>query len=192
MPEVKGAELIEGIVFMPSPVKRKQHGRPHQIVGTWLGNYEIATPGTEALDNASVFLDEDNEPQPDSSLRILPEFGGQTTDTADDYVDGAPELIVEISGSSASVDLHRKKRAYRRNGVREYLVWLTLEARFRWFVLKDGNYDEFTSDREGVFRSEIFPGLWLDSKAALTFDLREVSKTLQQGLGSAEHSSFCG
>lgn len=191
MPEVKGAELIEGIVFMPSPVRRKKHGRPHQVIGTWIGNYEIATPGTESLDNCSVFLDDENEPQPDTCLRILPDFGGQTKDTPDDYVEGAPELIVEISGSSASVDLHRKKRAYQRNGVREYVVWLTEEQRFRWFVLRGSEYAEIEPDEGGVYRSEVFPGLWLDAKAALQFDLRAVAQTLADGASSQEHVAFC-
>lgn len=190
MPEVKGAELIEGIVFMPSPVHHKKHGRPHQIIGTWIGNYEVATPGVESFDNTSIFLDADNEPQPDTSLRILPEFGGQTRDTQDDYIEGAPELIVEISGSSASVDLHRKKRAYLRNAVSEYIVWLTVEERFRWFVIRDGEYAEIEPDERGVYRSERFPGLWLDAAAALEFDLRAVTARLREGIETPEHAEF--
>ena len=70
-------------------------------------------------------LDEDNEPQPDVLLRIEPDAGGQSRVSGDDYIEGAPELVVEIVASSTSVDLHDKLRAYRRNGVREYVVWRT-------------------------------------------------------------------
>ena len=122
LPHLKKVELIEGIVHMPSPVHFSKHARPHaQLIG-WLHHYEATTPAVEIADNATVHLDLDNEPQPDALLRILPKAGGQTRDSADDYVEGAPELVAEIASSSASYDLHEKKRAYRRNCVREYLV----------------------------------------------------------------------
>jgi Uma2 family endonuclease len=118
MPHVKKAELIEGVVCMPSPVSHKRHSRPHSMLATWLGTYWPATPGTDAGDNGTVRLDGENEPQPDSILRILPERGGQSRDE-DDYIAGPPELVAEVSASSASYDLHEKLRAYQRNGVRE-------------------------------------------------------------------------
>ncbi len=120
MPQVKKAELIEGTVYMASPLRAKAHGKPHIHIMTWLGTYEAATPGVEALDNATVRLDANNEPQPDALLRI--EQGGQSTISDDDYIEGAPELIVEIAASSASLDLHEKLNVYRRNQVQEYLV----------------------------------------------------------------------
>jgi Uma2 family endonuclease len=127
MTHLKKAEFIEGIVHMPSPVSRP-HAAAHAELITWLGAYRAATPGTEIADNATVRLDLDNEPQPDVLLRILPAAGGQSGDSEDDYVEGAPELVAEVASSSASYDLHEKKRVYRRNGVREYLVWLIQDA----------------------------------------------------------------
>jgi Uma2 family endonuclease len=123
MPRLKKAELIEGVVYMPSPVRFKKHAKPHAVLVTWLGTYEAATSGVELADNATVRLDLDNEPQPDALLRILPEAGGQSDDSADDFVEGAPELVAEAASSSASYDVHEKKRAYRRNRVQEYLVF---------------------------------------------------------------------
>ncbi len=74
----------------------------------WLGVYKAATPGVGLADNATVRLDAENEPQPDALLRM--EIGGQSQITADDYLEGAPELIVEVAASSASYDLHEKLR----------------------------------------------------------------------------------
>jgi Uma2 family endonuclease len=111
MPNVKKAELIEGTVYMASPLRAKAYGKPHAQMMGWLTTYEAATPGVEALDNATVRLDADNEPQPDALLRL--EQGGQSKISTDDYVEGAPELIVEIAASSASLDLNEKLKAYR-------------------------------------------------------------------------------
>src|SRR3954471_14731961 len=72
MMDLKKAELIEGIVYMPSPVRHGRHGHPHNHVSTWLGVYEAGTPGVEAGDNATIRLDLDNEPQPDAYLIIVP------------------------------------------------------------------------------------------------------------------------
>ena len=115
MPQVKKAELIEGIVYMASPLRFRSHGKPHAYIMGWLAMYEAATPGVELGDNATVRLDADNEPQPDALLRV--EVGGLSRISEDDYVEGAPELIVEIAASSASLDLHEKLKVYRRNQV---------------------------------------------------------------------------
>lgn len=123
MPKHKKAELIEGKVYIASPVRARKHGKPHAAVMTWLGCYWQGTPGIELMDNPTVRLDTDNEPQPDACLRIESIAGGQSRITDDDYIEGAPELIVEIAASTASYDLHDKKQVYRRNGVQEYLVW---------------------------------------------------------------------
>ena len=136
-PDLKKAELIEGVVYMPSPVHFAAHAEPHGVVLAWLVTYCALTPGVRVADNATVRLDLDNEPQPDALLRIEPAAGGRSRLSADDYVEGAPELIVEIAASSASYDLHDKMRAYRRNGVPEYLVWRVYENQFDWFVLAD-------------------------------------------------------
>ena len=122
MPQLKKAELIQGIVYIASPLRFKSHGKPHAYIIGWLAMYEAATPGVELGDNATVRLDADNEPQPDAILLIDANAGGQSFLGEDGYIEGAPELVAEIAASSAAIDLGDKKRAYRRNGVREYLV----------------------------------------------------------------------
>jgi Uma2 family endonuclease len=185
MTNVKKAELIEGVVNMPSPAKLKKHGKPQIAMAGWIVNYAAQHPKTEAADNATVMLDFDNEYQPDLLLRILPEHGGQSRTTADDYVEGAPELAVEIASSSAGYDLHAKKNAYRRNGVREYLVWITRENRIVWWKLVEGEFIEIEPDSEGLLKSSAFPGLWLDAEAMIEGDLARVLSRLQDGMRSA-------
>ena len=155
----------------------------------WLVAYKVGTPGVEASDNATVRLDWDNEPQPDASLRILPEFGGQSRNE-DGYVALAPEWVGEIAGSSASYDLHDKLEAYRRNGVREYFVWRTEDGALDWFVHRGGRYEPLAAGTDGLLRSEVFPGLWLDPAALLAGDLRRVLEVLNTGRASPEHESF--
>ncbi len=190
MKNVKKAELIEGIVYLPSPVRIKHHSRPHFVMSKWLGYYEDATPGVMGADNTTVRLDLDNEPQPDLILLIDPDKGGQTRISSDDYVEGAPELCIEIAASTAAYDMHQKKRAYRRNGVREYLLWLTEECRFIFWELRDGEYQDITPDADGILKSRIFPGLWLDAAALLSGDANKVRSVIQQGATSAEHAAF--
>src|SRR6266545_930587 len=162
MPHVKKAELIEGTVFMPSPVRVKKHAVPHSHLAGWLVVYASETPGVECADNSTVRLDLDNEPQPDLVLMKLAGKGGQARISAEDYIEGAPELAVEIVGSSRAYDLHQKKGAYRRNGVREYLVWITDENRVVWWELREGDYREIAPAADGLLKSGVFPGLWLD------------------------------
>ncbi|MHC0061761.1 Uma2 family endonuclease [Nostoc sp. UIC 10890] len=188
MPNLKKAELIEGVVYMASPVRAKQHGKPHSHIMTWLGTYEAATPGVEALDNTTVLLDADNEPQPDAILRI--EQGGQSRINKDDYVEGAPELIVEIAASSASYDLHKKLKVYRRNQVQEYLVWRVYDRQFDWFRLQEGEYIKLEPNTDDIVYSQVFPGLWLANSALLSGDLAKALAILQQGLSTPEHQIF--
>jgi Uma2 family endonuclease len=190
MPHLKKAELIEGVVYVPSPVRHRFHGRPHTHVIAWLGQYEAGTPGVEASDNSTVRLDLDNEPQPDALLLIDPERGGQTRLSEDGYIEGAPELVVEVASSSASYDLHAKLHAYRRNGVREYVVWRVLDQEIDWFVLCEGQYEPLQPNLEGLLRSEVFAGLWLDLAALVRSDMATVLATGQQGLASPEHTAF--
>ena len=136
MPRLKKAELVEGVVYMPSPVRHHRHGVPHSHMVIWLGFYKVRSPGLVISDNASVRLDLENEPQPDVQLLVDPALGGQTTVSADDYVEGAPELVAEIASSSASYDLGAKKDVFRRNGVHEYVVWRVLDREIDWFVLR--------------------------------------------------------
>jgi Uma2 family endonuclease len=188
MPEVKKAELIEGIVYMAYPLRFRSHGKPHAYIMTWLGLYESATPGVELGDNATVRLDADNEPQPDACLLITHE--GQARISDDDYIEGAPELIVEVAASSVSLDLHDKLKVYRRNQVQEYLVWRVYDAEFDWFKLQQGEYIQLAPNADGVICSQVFPGLWLDKSALLTGNLAKVLEVLRQGLASPEHQSF--
>jgi Uma2 family endonuclease len=190
MPQLKRAELIEGVVYMPSPVRVLRHGRPHLHLVTWLGYYEGASPGVIGADNASTRLDLDNEPQPDAVLFIDPALGGQARISPDDYVEGAPELVAEVSSSSVSYDLNQKLNVYRRNGVREYIVWRVLDRQIDWFALREGEYVPLPPDVNGVYRSEVFPGLWLDPMALVNGDTKTVLAVLQRGLDSPEHAAF--
>jgi Uma2 family endonuclease len=190
MPHLKKAELIEGVVYVPSPVRHRLHGRPHTHVIAWLGQYEASTPGVEASDNSTVRLDLDNEPQPDALLLIDPQRGGQTRLSEDGYIEGAPELVVEVASSSASYDLHAKLHAYRRNGVREYVAWRVLDQEIDWFVLREGHYERLQPNRDGLLQSEVFAGLWLDPAALVRGDVAAVLATGQQGLASPEHTAF--
>jgi Uma2 family endonuclease/O-antigen ligase len=166
MPHINKAELIEGVVYMPSPVSAS-HSRCHGQVITWLGTYCAAAPGVDLNENATVRLDTDNEVQPDALLRLDRAQGGISRISADDYVEGAPELIVEIAISSASYDLHDKMKVYRRNGVQEYVVWQTYDKQLNWFQWSEGEYVTLMPDTEGVIRSQVFPGLHLSVTALL-------------------------
>ncbi len=190
MPQLKKAELIEGVVYMPSPARFQRHGRPNAHLITWLGLYESATPGVEGGGNSTARLDLDNEPQPDALLLIDPARGGQARISPDDYVEAAPELVGEVAASSASIDLNTKLHVYRRNGVREYIVWRVLDQEVDWFVLRAGQYERLAPDGAGILRSEVFPGLWLDPAALVRRDLARVLAVLQQGLASPEHAAF--
>jgi Uma2 family endonuclease len=190
MPLLKKAELIEGVVYVPSPVRHRQHGAPHAHLISLLGQYAANTPGVEVGDNSSVRLDLDNEPQPDALLFIDPACGGQVRISDDGIIEGAPELVAEVASSSVSYDLHAKLHVYRRSGVREYLVWRVLEQEIDWFVLRDGQYERMSLDAQGLLRSEVFPGLWLDPAALLRGDLATVLAIVQQGLASHEHDAF--
>jgi Uma2 family endonuclease len=188
MPNLKKAELIEGIVhLMASPLRITNHGNPHARIITWLGNYWSSTPGIELGDNCTVRLDADNEPQPDALLRI--KNGGQSTISEDGYVEGAPELIVEIAASTVSLDLHQKLEVYRCHQVQEYLVWRVLDEEFDWFVLNDEKYVTLEPNAEGILCSQIFPGLWLDRDALLAGDLAKVLEVLQLGIATLKHQS---
>jgi Uma2 family endonuclease len=189
-PEIKKAELIEGVVYMPSPTRFEQHSEPHGRVIAWLYAYNARTPGTRVGNNATVRLDYENEVQPDALLRLEPAAGGRSQITADDYLAGPPELIVEIAASSAAYDLHDKRRVYQRSGVQEYLALQVYEQEAAWFVLREGVYEPLPPDAEGILRSEVFPGLWLNAPAFWAGDLVSVLATVQQGLASAGHAAF--
>jgi Uma2 family endonuclease len=190
MPHLKKAELIEGVVHVPPPVRCDQHGEPHFTLNGWLFAYRARTPGVRGADNTSVRMDLGNMPQPDCLLFIAPESGGRARVDGDGYLNGAPELIAEISASSESYDLHEKLQAYRRNGVREYLIWRVLTRQLDWFVLREGGYERLSPGEDGILRSTIFPGLWLDPAALMGDDLATLLGVLQRGLDSPEHAEF--
>lgn len=189
MPHVKKAELIEGVVYMPSPVSAS-HSRCHGQVITWLGAYCAVTPGVGLNDNATVRLDVDNEVQPDALLRLDPAARGSSRVTDDDYIEGPPELIVEIASTSASYDLHDKLNIYRRNGVQEYVVWQIYERRLDWFRLEEGVYNPVLPDDKGLICSQVFPGLCLATTALLAGDLAAVLAELKRGVETEKHATF--
>jgi hypothetical protein len=190
MPHLKKAELIEGEVYMPSPVSTDQHGGPQADFMCWLGLFRAYTPGVRVADNSTVRLDLDNEPQPDGLLFVEPAFGGQAKLDPKGYIEGAPEWVGEISASSVSIDLNKKFHVYRRHGVREYVVWRVQDGAIDWFVNRKGQFDRLQQDGAGIYRSEVFPGLWLDAPAMIRGDMATVLEKLQEGIDSPEHAAF--
>ncbi|MCB0061715.1 MAG: Uma2 family endonuclease, partial [Caldilineaceae bacterium] len=189
-PDLKKAELIEGVVYVASPVRIRQHAQPHQRISTWIGVYCAATPGVLAADNGTYRMDTDNEPQPDISVWIDEALGGGATISDDDYLEGAPELLIEVAASSAAYDLHEKQNAYRRNGIQEYLVLQVYEQATTWYRWHAGEYREIQPDNHGILRSELFPGLWLDPAKFWAGDLAGVLSVLQTGMATEEHGEF--
>jgi len=169
--DIEKAELVEGVVYVASPVSAT-HGEPHADVMGWLSTYKVRTPGVRLLDNTTVILDDDNEVQPDACL-WREETGGPRL-SEDRYLRGAPQLVVEIAASSASYDLHDKMRAYRRNRVQEYIVWRVLDGAIDWFRLNDGEYVRIDPDELGIIESTAFPGLRLNVAKMLAGDLAGV------------------
>lgn len=187
MPKDFKAELIGGIVYVASPLKLP-HGTTHPALSAALYLYKAGTPGVQMGDNTTILLSDEAEPQPDLFLRILPESGGQSRTSSDEYVAGAPELIIEIAHSSRSIDLHGKRESYERNGVLEYLVLCIKEQQLRWFDLRGGR--ELSADADGVIRVRTFPGLWIDVAAVLADGATKLVNVLNQGLASPEHVAF--
>jgi Uma2 family endonuclease len=189
MPEIKKAELVNGIVYMASPVRFDQHGEPDALVQMWLSYYVSYTRGVRNAINSTVRLGPDDVLQPDGILRILPEHGGKSRLDAKGYLEGAPELVVEVAASSASIDTREKLGSYRRARVREYLVWRTQDRQVDWWVLDEDEFKEIPVE-EGILRSRVFPGLWLSTEALLAGDGAKVIETVQRGLASPEHGLF--
>jgi Uma2 family endonuclease len=189
-PEGFKAELIGGIVYvMASPLKIR-HGRSDADMIGWLYIYRAATPGTVVQSNTTTVLGDEGTPQPDSALLILPSHGGQTQDGDDDFTHGAPELVVEVAWSSRSLDLNAKLREYERAGVREYIVRDLRGKAVHWFALTNGRLEPISPHPDGLFRSRVFPGLWLDPSALLNGNHAGVVAALQRGLASPEHAEF--
>jgi hypothetical protein len=190
MPHLKKAELLQGVVHMPSPVRIGRHGEPQAALVWWLMSYKAGTPGVRAADNATARLGPEDEPQPDALMMIPQDRGGQAPVDAEDYLAGAPELAAEVAASSASYDLHVKIDVYREHGVREYIVWRVADRAIDWLVLQGERYEPLAPDSDGILRSRVFPGLWLDPVALIEGDLPRVAEVLREGLASPEHAAF--
>jgi Uma2 family endonuclease len=172
---------------MASPL-RYPHGNYDFALGTILGLYAFGTPGVGGAHNVTTILGEESEPQPDLALRLLPEFGGRSVLDADEYVKGPPEFLAEIAHSSRDIDLHKKRDDYEHAGVLEYLVLCIEERELRWFDFATGKMIRAT--RQGLYRSRVFPGLWIDGAALLNRESRRLVEVVQQGLASPEHARF--
>jgi Uma2 family endonuclease len=186
-PEDTKFELIGGIVYRASPLRRR-HGRNHVVLSYLLEHYASETLGLELLDNATTILGEESEPQPDLTRRILSEFGGQSRETKQDYVEGPPELLAEVAHSSRAIDLHRKRDDYELAGVQEYIVLSVEEPKLLWFDFTAK--DSIKPDRSGIARSRAFPGLWINVPALLAGQRKALIATLNLGLKSRAHSAF--
>jgi Uma2 family endonuclease len=188
MPDVRWAELIDGIVHMPSPISR-MHGDFHGRLSAWLAYYIAATPGVTFLPAATWLMTENSAPQPDLALSIPPELGGQSN-IEGNYAAGAPELLVEVSHTTSVKDTGVKQRLYERSGVREYLIVRPAKRKLTWNVLLDGKYQELGADADGLFRSRIFAGLWLSPKQLWNGDFQGMAATIRKGVATAEHTVF--
>jgi Uma2 family endonuclease len=190
MPKNVKAELIKGVVYIASPVRVKNHGKPHSLMMSCLGLYFMSTKGVQLLDNTTFIVNEHHEPQPDCVLRIEEGCGGKSWINDDDYLDGSPELTVEIAASTASYDLHDKLEMYEQKSVQEYIVWRVLDNQIDWFSLENGKYQRLSADDRGIIESKVFSGLRLNIKAMLNDDLTQVLQDLQSGITSKSHKEF--
>jgi hypothetical protein len=191
MPDVKKAELINGVVYMGSPVSIEYHGSPHGSMTGWLIQYHAYTPGTQFGDNVTLKLPSGiHRPQPDDVLRIRPERGGLSRTDSKGYVVGAVELAAEVAATSANIDLHDKKNAFEQNGILEYIVWRVEDEEIDWFILKRGKYQRLAKSTDGLYKSKVFPGLWLDPKALIAGDMVKVLEIVQKGIATPEHERF--
>ena len=192
MPDVRRAELIDGIVYMPSPVSLG-HANYESFLNAWFSMYAISTPGCRPAMEGTWLMDEGQTPQPDVVLLILPEYGGQSGTVGDSlagYFTGAPELIAEVAVTSYSRDFGTKKRLYERMGVREYLIAVPREKKLVSLRLTSTGFQPMAPAADGVFRSACFPGLWLDTASLWTLDLQQMNAVLQRGLATPEHAEF--
>jgi Uma2 family endonuclease len=189
MPDGRKAELLRGVVCLASPARRR-HGRPHARLLYWLQTYEEATPGVEAADAITVRLDLENEPMPDAILCVEPSLGGQTGISPDDYVEGPPELVAEVSAGTLRHDLGLKLDLYREKGVLEYLVLRAGRREANWFHLEGATYERIEPGEDDILRSIVFPGLWLDPRALFRGDLRRLREVVIDGTSTPEHARF--
>lgn len=190
MPQIRHAELIRGVVHMPAAVRMRHHGQAHRRLVGWIDRYIEHTPGIEGGDSASIRLSDVSMPQPDVCLYLPEKLSRSARVDEADYLDGAPEFAGEVAASSVSIDLHEKLAMYREAGVTEYLVWRVRDQAIDWFELVDGTYVLLPNDQQGVVRSRVFPGLWLDVPAMLSGNIKMVSRCLLAGCQTPEHAAF--
>jgi hypothetical protein len=190
MPEFAKAELIEEVVYLFPRTKYQEHSVPHGRFTFFLTHYTVGNVAISSGVRASIRVDSRNELQPDCLMLIRPDWGGQARISADDFLIAAPELIAEICPSSVSIELHHKLQVYQRAGVREYIVWRAQDQEIDWFVLRGERFELLQPGPDGIIKSEVFPGLWLDRAAMLADDIHRVLDVLKTGLASAEHQAF--
>jgi hypothetical protein len=188
IPDLKRAELIDGIVYMPSPVSLR-HEQFQMFLSTWVGIYRCATPGCRPGMEGTWLMGERQVPQPDVTLSISPEFGGQSR-VEGLYPAGAPELLAEVAVSSRSRDFGAKKRLYERVGVLEYLIIVPVWQEIEWFERTESGFQPMEPEADGIFRSRCFPGLWLNVQTLWDLDFTWMNEVLQQGLATPEHAAF--
>ncbi len=188
MPAGTRAELVGGVVYMPSPLSL-DHGGTNHWVDVWLDYYTEYTHGLSIELNASALLDDEGEPQPDLLSRILPEWGGRARES-DGYLEGPPEMVVEIARSSRRFDLGPKYLDYERAGVLEYIVVGLEPDEVYWHLRRDHRFARVPADADGLYRSAVFPGLWLDPAALFAGDRRRLREVVDQGLATPEHAAF--
>ncbi|HTL88113.1 MAG TPA: Uma2 family endonuclease [Leptolyngbya sp.] len=189
-PQIKKAELIEGTVYVASPLRFEPHAEPHSNLAIWLGTYKTFTAEIRLGDAPTLRLDWDNEPQPDLVLFLEQRMGRRVVISADGDLEGTPELIVEVAASRAAIDSGTKNQTYRRNGVQEYIIWQSSEKRVDWFQWVEGEYQLIMPDQSGIVRSQRFPDLWLSVNDVLDGNMIAVLETVQAGLRSPEPQAF--
>jgi hypothetical protein len=188
MPLDTRAELINGVVYLPGPIGTA-HGRAHVHVIGWLGDYIGNTPSVEALTRVTTALGWKCELEPDAQLRLPAESGGRTR-AEKDLLRGIPELVIEVAEATRFLDLGPKLEDYERAGVREYIVRAIEPDEIYWFVLRNGRFVDLEPGPDGIYRSEVFPGLWLDPAALLAGDRRRLRAVVDLGCDTPEHAAF--
>ena len=189
-PEDFRAELVEGVVYVSSPVRIDLHSEPVASIVGWLTTYVASTPGARVATDGTVILDARNEVQPDAMIWLPRSAGGRSEHRSDDYLAGAPEFVVEVAASSASYDATIKRDIYRRAGIREYILWRIRDRALDWWALRDGRYAPMAPDVRGLIASDVLPGLVLDRDALLAGDLARVIEVQRVALGGEEHVAF--
>ncbi len=183
-PDIRKAELIGGVVYVASPTRYGVHGEQRWLVAQWLSGYTLERENVRGAFDVCVYLTPDSEVQPDAMLFLVPAPPGGASVRPDQYIEGAPQLVVEIAASSASYDLHGKLKAYEQAGVQNYVVWRVYDDAIDWFQLYEDKYRRIEPDDRGVIESVAFPGLRLHVAKLLAGDIRGVLAELAPPTGT--------